>query len=162
LILGEKIHTTLSLQAGKTWGDVVPGHNTYRIGGNVIEGYFTQRPTRLFPIRGFDSNLLEDGTAATSSLEIFWPLANLQKGHKTLPLFLHRLLLGTFVDTGFVGERPASEDLLVGAGIELVTSMEIAWGYLSAFRLGVAWPVQQPDYLDQTGPIFLIQLGRPL
>ncbi len=147
---------------GIPWGDLVPGHNTYRIGGNVIEGYFTQRPTRLFPLRGFDSNLLEDGTAATGSLEIFWPLANLQKGYKTFPLFLHRLQLGTFIDAGFVGDQPSQEDLLCGAGLELVTSFEIAWGYLSAFRIGVAWPVKQPDLLDQEGPVFLIQLGRPL
>jgi len=161
-LFGERIHTALDLQAGKTWGDLVPGHNTYRIGGNVIEGYFTQRPTRLFPLRGFDSNLLEAGTAATGSLEVFWPLANLQKGYKTFPLFLHRLQLGTFIDTGFVGDRPSREDWLCGAGFELVTSMEIAWGYLSAFRIGVAWPLKQPGFLDQEGPVFLIQLGRPL
>ena len=162
LLFGKRIHTAVAFQGGQTWGDLQPGHNTYRIGGNVEEGYFTQRPTRLFPLRGFDSNILEDGTAATGSLEIFWPVANLQRGHKTFPLFLHRLRLGTFVDTGFVGERPHAEDMLWGAGFELVTSMEIAWGYLSAFRMGVAWPIKQPDYLDQEGPVFLIQLGKPL
>jgi hypothetical protein len=40
--------------------------------------------------------------------------------------------------------------------------MEIAWGYLSAFRFGIAWPIKQPGFVDQRGPVFLIQLGRPL
>nr|MBC8361145.1 hypothetical protein [Candidatus Desulfatibia profunda] len=162
LRFGEKIHTSFHLQAGKTWGDLILGHSTYRIGGNVTEGYFTQRPTRLFPLRGFDSNIIEAGQAVTSGLEILWPLANLQAGYKTLPLYLHRLHLGTFVDAGAAGDRLSSDDILVGAGFELVTSLEIAWGNLSLFRMGVAWPLVQPGGMDQTGPLFLIQLGRPL
>ncbi|MFC1859574.1 hypothetical protein ACFL9U_16325, partial [Thermodesulfobacteriota bacterium] len=159
---GRRIHTSIHLQAGKTWGNLTTGHNTYRIGGNVIEGYFTKRPTRLFPLRGFESNILEAGQAVTSGIEVFWPLANIQKGYKTLPLFLHRLRLGTFVDAGMSADDLAAENLLMGAGFELITSMEIAWGNLSSFRMGVAWPIRQPDYLNEEGPVFLIQLGRPL
>jgi len=59
LWFGEKIYTSFHLMGGKTWGDINPGHNTFRIGGNLTEGYFTQRPTRLFPLRGFEDNVLE-------------------------------------------------------------------------------------------------------
>jgi len=162
LWFGEQIYTSLHLEAGKTWGDLTPGHTTYRIGGNVTEGYFTQRPTRLFPLRGFDSNILEAGQAITSGIEVLWPLVNLQAGYKTLPLYFHRIYLGTFVDTGIASDRPSSNDILVGAGFELITSLEIAWGNLSSFRIGFAWPLRQPDGLNETGPIFIIQLGRPL
>lgn len=162
LWFGEKIYTSLYLSAGKTWGDLVPGHNTYRIGGNVSEGYFTQRPSRLFPLRGFGSNILEAGQAVTSGIEVLWPLFNLQAGYKTLPLYFHRIYLGTFVDTGFASDRPSRDDILVGAGFELITSLEIAWGNLSSFRIGFAWPLQQPGGLNESGPVFLIQLGRPL
>lgn len=162
LWFGEHIYTSLHLEAGKTWGDLIPGHTTYRIGGNVTEGYFTQRLTRLFPLRGFDSNILEAGQAITSGIEVLWPLVNLQAGYKTLPLYFHRIYLGTFVDTGIASDRPSSNDILVGAGFELITSLEIAWGNLSSFRIGFAWPLKQPDGLDETGPIFIIQLGRPL
>jgi hypothetical protein len=162
LWFGEKIYTSLYLEAGKTWGDLLPGHNTYRIGGNVAEGYFTQRPTRLFPLRGFDSNIIESGQAVTSGVEVLWPLLNLQAGYKTLPLYFHRIYLGTFVDTGMASDRPSSDDILVGAGFELVTSLEIAWGNLSSFRIGFAWPLRQPVGLEESGPIFLIQLGHPL
>ena len=161
-LFGEQIYTSLHLQAGKTWGDMVPGHTTYRIGGNVVEGYFTRRPTRLFPLRGFDSSVLEAGQAVTTGVEVFWPLLNLQKGYKTFPLFLHRLRLGTFIDAGAASDPLTWDDMLIGAGLELITSMEIAWGNLSAFRMGIAWPIRQPDILDEKGPIFLIQLGRPL
>ncbi len=161
-LFGGHVYTSLHLQAGKTWGDLIPGHTTYRIGGNVVEGYFTQRPTRLFPLRGFDSNVLEAGQAVTSGIEVFWPLVNLQKGYKTFPLFLHRLRLGTFIDAGAASDQLTWDDTLIGAGLELVTSMEIAWGNLSAFSVGIAWPVRQPDILDEQGPIFLIQFGRPL
>ena len=162
LWFGEKIYTSLYLTAGKTWGDLTPGHNTYRIGGNVAEGYFTQRPTRLFPLRGFDSNIIEAGQAVTSGVEVLWPLVNLQAGYKTLPIYFHRMYLGTFVDTGIASDRPSRDDILVGAGFELITSLEIAWGNLSSFRIGLAWPLQQPGGLNESGPIFLIQLGRPL
>jgi hypothetical protein len=162
LLFGESVYTMLHLQAGHTWGDLSTGHNTYRIGGDVVEGYFTQRPSRLFPLRGFDPNILDAGQAVTSGLEIFWPLAKLQAGYETLPLFLHRMMIGTFLDAGLAADPFTSEDILVAGGFELVTTMEIAWGHFSSFRVGVAWPLRQPDSLNQEGPLFLIQLGKPL
>lgn len=162
ILFGDQTLTSIHMMAGQTWGDPLNGHNTFRIGGNVIEGYFTRRPSRLFPIRGFDSNILEGSKAASGGLEVFWPMANLQAGYQTLPLFLHRLSLGTFVDAGFAGEDISDDDLLVGGGFELITSMEIAWGNLSSLRIGISWPFMQPDYLNQKGPLFIIQIGRPL
>lgn len=162
LWFGEKIYTTFHLLAGKTWGDINPGHNTFRIGGNLTEGYFTQRPTRLFPLRGFEDNILEAGETYTTGVEVYWPLLNLQQGYKTLPLFLHRLRLGTFVDVGAADDSISVDDTLIGAGFELVTSLQIGWGRLSSFRVGLGWPVVQPEYLDESGPVFLIQLGNPL
>ncbi|WP_419661612.1 uncharacterized protein Dvar_20470 [Desulfosarcina variabilis str. Montpellier] len=162
LLFGESIYSMLHLQAGHTWGDLSPGHNTYRVGGDVVEGYFTQRPSRLFPLRGFDASILDAGQAVTSGFEVFWPLATLQAGYETLPLFLHRMMIGTFVDVGVAADPFTREDILVGGGFELVTTMEIAWGHFSSFRVGIAWPLRQPDSIDQEGPIFLIQLGRPL
>ena len=163
LLFGDQILTILNVMGGRSWGgEPSIGHTTFRVGGNIGEGYFTGRATRLFPIRGFDSNLLEASKAAAGSIEIFWPLANLQYGYATVPLYLHRLRLGTFVDAGFAAEDPSSDDLLVGAGFELVTSLEFAWGNLSAFRIGVAWPIEQPGFLDQDGPQFVFQLGKPL
>jgi hypothetical protein len=95
-------------------------------------------------------------------MEVYWPLLNLQQGYKTLPLFFHRLRLGTFVDVGAASDTISVDDTLIGAGFELVTSMQIGWGRLSSFRVGLGWPVLQPDYLDESGPVFLIQLGKPL
>jgi hypothetical protein len=159
---GQEITTVLRLAAGKTWGDLVPGHNSFRIGGYAGEGFFTQRPARLFPLRGFKSNVLDASQAVVGGVEVLWPLARLQTGYHTLPLFLHNISLGTFVDAGLAADRPSSDDLLAGAGFELVTGMELAWGFRSEFRLGWAWPLLQADGLDEAGPIFLIQIGRPL
>ena len=162
LLFGERIYTSIHLLGGNTWGDIRSGHNTFRIGGNLTEGYFTQRPTRLFPLRGFEDNLLEAKQAFASGIEVYWPLLNLQQGYKTLPLFLHRLRLGTFVDVGAAADTISVDDTLIGAGFELVTSLQFGWGRLSSFRVGLGWPVVQPDYLDESGPVFLIQLGKPL
>jgi hypothetical protein len=159
---GEKINTIIRVQAGKTWGDLAPGHNSFRIGGSVGEGAFTRRSSRLFPVRGFDANSLDAEQAAAIGIEVFWPLARLQRGYHTLPLFLHNISLGTFVDSGLAAEHPEADDILAGAGIELITGMELAWGFMSNFRLGLAWPLRGPDSLDQEGPVFLIQIGRPL
>ena len=163
LLYGEKTMTSAHLLVGKAWGDAPDqGHTTFRVGGNVSEGYFTRLPPKLFPIRGFSSNLIEAPKAAAGGIEVFWPLANLQMGYGTLPLFLHRLRLGTFVDAGIAGERFNSDDWLVGAGFELVMSAEIAWGSFSALRIGVAWPLVYPEYVKDNGAKFVIQLGRPL
>lgn len=159
---GERITTITRLRAGKAWGDPRPGHNTFRIGGNTSEGFFTQRPTRLFPLRGFQTNLLEAEMAAAGTLEIVWPLMELQSGYKSLPLFLRNLRLGTFVDAGFAADNFSGDELLIGAGFQLITGMEIAWGFMADFSVGLAWPVKQPDDMHYTGPQFLIQIGRPL
>ena len=161
-LFGDQVITSLQLMGGKAWGQPTTGHTTFRIGGDLTEGYFTRRPTRLFPVRGFDSSVIEAPTAAAASAEVFWPLANLQSGYKSLPLFLHRLRLGTFVDAGYASVTGRSDDFLVGAGFELLTSLELGWGSLSTFRIGVAWPVVQPDDLAQQGPTIVFQLGRPL
>lgn len=161
-IAGSEIYAVIDGEAGRTWGGYTPGHGSFRVGGDVGEGYFTARPSRLFPVRGFAPNLLEADKAVTTGFEVFWPLANIQQGHGTLPLFLHRLWLGTFVDTGLCADSMSLDDTLVGAGLEMVTSFEVAWGNLSSFRMGVAWPVRQPGYLDEEGPLLVLQVGRPL
>jgi hypothetical protein len=159
---GDQIRSTLQLVAGTSWGEETLGHTTFRIGGDLTEGYFTRRAPRLFPVRGFDSNVIEAPTVATASGEIYWPLANLQTGYGSLPLFLHRLRLGTFVDAGYASIDSRSDDFLVGAGFELLTSLEVGWGGRSTFRIGLSWPVVQPDDLDQEGPVVVFQLGLPL
>lgn len=161
-ILGTDIYAVIHGEAGKTWDGYTPGHGTYRVGGDVGEGYFTSRPSRLFPIRGYAPNILEAGKAATSGLEVFWPFVNIQKGYKTMPIFFHRLWLGTFIDAGASSDSMSLDDTLVGAGFELVTSLEVAWGNLSHFRVGISWPVAQPEYLSEKGPLLILQIGRPL
>jgi hypothetical protein len=159
---GERITTMIRLQAGKTWGNLQPGHNGFRVGGSQGEGYFTQRTSRLFALRGFDANILEASQAATASVETFWPLAKLQAGYGAWPVFLHNLHLGTFADSGIAADHPDSDGLLISAGFELITGMELAWGFMADLRLGWAWPLSYPDDLVQDGPVFLIQIGRPL
>jgi hypothetical protein len=161
-ITGSDIYAVVNAEAGRTWGGYEPGHGSFRVGGNVGEGYFTSRPSRLFRVRGFSPNLLEAEKALTTGMEVFWPLANIQKGHGTLPLYLHRVRLGPFVDAGLCADSMDIGDTVAGAGVELVTSFEVAWGNLSSFRLGVAWPVRQSDPLDEDGPVVLLQIGTPL
>jgi len=163
MLYGERTLTSLHLLYGQSWGDILEwGHTTFRVGGNVSEGYFTRLPPKLFPVRGFDSNIMEAPKAAAGGIEVFWPLANLQMGYATVPLYFHRVRLGTFVDAGIAGERYNADDWLVGAGFEFLISAEIAWGSFSSFRFGVAWPLLYPDYVQDDGVKFVLQLGRPL
>jgi len=159
---GQKINTIMRIQGGKTWGDPNPGHNTFRIGGNTGEGSFTQRSSRLFPLRGFDGGIIEDEQALSTSLTVLWPMARLQTGYKTLPLFLHNITLGTFVDAGFAGDHFSLDDILVSAGVELITGIQMAWDSKSHFSIGLAWPLKKPDDIEQSGPIVLVLIGRPL
>ena len=161
-VSGRKLNAIVHIRGGKTWGDLNPGHNSFRIGGISGEGFFTQRAARLFPLRGFDSDILDASQAASVSLDMVIPLLRLQAGYKTLPVFLHNIHLGSFVDAGFAAEHYRSEEVLVSAGFELVTGMELAWDIMSRFSVGLAWPLKQPDDLNQSGPVLLIQIGRPL
>ncbi len=161
-ISDRKINTIVRLRGGKTWGELNPGHNSFRIGGIAGEGFFTKRTARLFPLRGFDSDILDASQAVSTSLDMVVPIIKLQTGYKTLPLFLHNIHLGSFVDAGFATEHLDSDEILVSAGFELVTGMELAWDIMSRFSVGLAWPLKQPADLNQSGPVLLIQLGRPL
>ncbi|MCK5362056.1 MAG: hypothetical protein KAR22_03760, partial [Gammaproteobacteria bacterium] len=73
-----------------------------------------------------------------------------------------RLRLGTFVDAGYAKVPSRSADLLVGGGFELLTSLNVGWGSMSTFRIGVSWPLVQPDGLNQEGPVLVFQLGQSL
>jgi hypothetical protein len=159
---GRRPKTIVQIRAGKTWGGLNPGHNSFRIGGNTGEGFFTQRATRLFPLRGFDSNALDASQAASASLDLVMPVLKLQTGYKTLPFFLHDINLGGFLDTGFAADHFDADEILISSGIELITGMELAWDIMSKFSIRLAWPLKQPSDLDQSGPVILIQLGRPL
>ncbi len=159
---GKRLVTTFKLRGGKSWGEPIVGRDTFRLGGDVIEGGFTRRPTRLFPVRGFDSSVIEGSSAIAASTEVAWPLANLQFGYQALPLFLHRMQLGAFLDAGLANKEGESDDALVGGGFELVTSLEAGWGGVSTFHIGVAWPLEHPSNVDQGGPVIVFQLGLPL
>ena len=154
--------TVLRLQVGKTWGDYVPGHNSFRIGGNVSEGIFTRRSTRLFPVRGFVPDVLDAEQAMAGGLELHWPFANLQAGYKTLPVFIRHIVLVTFLDTGLASKEVLAEEMLLSAGFEFITDLELAWVFSTDIRVGLAWPLAQPADLNQSGPTFLIQIGYPL
>ena len=156
------IATLLRVQAGKTWGDLLRGHNSFRIGGASGEGLFTQRTPRLFPVRGFKHNILDADQALAGAFELQVPLANLQAGYKTLPLFFQDIALVTFVDAGMAAEVFSADELLLSAGLELITGLELAWIFNLEFRMGLAWPLIQPEDLNQEGPIFLFQVGVPL
>ncbi len=159
---GEKINTIIRFQGGKTWGGLDPGRNTFRLGGNSGEGHFTQRASRLFALRGFDSNIVEAEQAIAANLDILWPFAKLQSGYKTLPLFLHNITLGTFIDAGFAAERFHEDELFISAGIEIITGMQVAWDRKSRFSIGLAWPLKKPSDIVQEGPTLLVLIGRPL
>jgi hypothetical protein len=161
-VCGRDIVFQSTVQGGKSWGETSPGHGTFRVGGDVGEGYFTRRASRLFPLRGFSPNILEASQAFILSSELSFPLANLQMGHNTLPVFFHRLSLGTFVDAGACSEKITRDELMAGVGFELLTSMEVAWSHFSLFKIGAAWPAVQPEGLHERGPVLVFQIGRPL
>jgi hypothetical protein len=159
---GEKVNTIIRFRGGKSWGDLNPGRNTFRLGGNSGEGHFTQRSSRLFALRGFDTNIIEAGQAASASLDILRPFAKLQSGYKTLPLFLHNITIGTFIDAGFAANHFTWNEILLSAGIEIITGMQLAWESKSNLSIGLAWPLKKPSDIEQDGPTILILIGQPL
>ena len=66
------------------------------------------------------------------------------------------------MDAGFADEDLSGDNMLVGAGFGLVTCVQLARETFTALRIGVPCPVVRPEPLNQSGPVFLFRLGRPL
>ncbi|MCG3172026.1 MAG: Protein TolB [Myxococcota bacterium] len=133
----------------------------FRAGGAVGESLISAATENFFPIRGFPTSFLTGRGAAMASLEYRLPLLYVDHGLFTLPFFIQNLSLAVFADggTAYAGEdRPESirDNLSLGTGLELRSSMSLTFGPPLVIRGGVAAGLTQQGVRSFPGMLYFL------
>lgn len=140
-------HHVLGLRAvaGWTWGDLEQ-FGVFSLGGPFGEGTFATYSTRVFPLRGLSGITFGGDQAVLFSAEYRLPLLeNINRGVGTWPIFMDKLYVNFFVDSGDIRFRtsifhPTTSDLfdrfLVSTGTEFNGRFVLGYGLPINGRLG--------------------------
>lgn len=110
------------LGGGASKGDQIP-QQAFHLGG-------TSSDNLDYPVRGYKAGYRRGDYVAVSTLELRFPLLNIQRGPGTLPLFARQLHMALFVDGAAVWDKGQSlrRDMVdLGAGVELKLDMAIGY-----------------------------------
>jgi hypothetical protein len=119
------------------------GRRLYGIGGippqDLVTALVDALPAGTVHVRGYPVNAHVGDRFWLTSVEYRFPLANLNTGYGTFPLFLQRLHGAAFVDLGDAYDGPwRVRGTLAGAGMELRLSAVFGYFEGASFRLGAA------------------------
>jgi Tol biopolymer transport system component len=132
----------LGLRGGITTGDA-RRKSAFVIGGlplrdPIQDAYFGYRFGGLY-LRGYPLAAFSGSAFFIGSAEYRFPVANIEGGIFSLPIFFKRLHASLFVDTGGTSDGELTADLFnVGLGGELRLDMLIAYHLAMTLRLGYA------------------------
>ncbi|MBO9541668.1 PD40 domain-containing protein [bacterium] len=136
------------LNVGKRDGD-------YYLGGTGSTNLLTTVDRRHIggvqsaPLRGYSVGTLSGNRMAMGSLEYRFPIAEIQRGLGTIPVYVTRVAGATFADAGWVGTDRLSPDMHLGVGAETRIGMSII-SVATELRLGVARGTHPTDGTTQT------------
>jgi hypothetical protein len=144
LLMPWLLHHTLALHTGAgAGGGSRAGLGAFSVGGFVdtaivdtVQNFLIQPGWVV--LRGYPV-LYESGAYfGLLNAEYRFPIANIDRGPSTLPIFLHRVTGSAFVDYGSAFNDPASAKFKTGVGAELW--FDLTFGYLLnfTFRAGYA------------------------
>jgi hypothetical protein len=136
-------HHALALHAsGGMSGGNRGGRGLFYIGGfidlpvvNVIQNYLIQGGIAL---RGYPVVAEAGAYYALLDAEYRFPIANIDRGPSTLPLFLNRISGAAFVDYGSAFDNAATAAFKTGVGGELWFDMTLGYVLGFTFRAGYA------------------------
>jgi len=149
----------LRVNGGAGFGDVW-GQRSFRIGtfqsGDLLDGGTFGD---LLSLRGYSIAARGD-LAATGSLEWNFPLARVNRGLWTWPLFLQTINAGPFYDVGFAvnrDERLTEDELYPSAGVDFSLDTVLSYYYSVRFNAGFGYGFRDRD--DSGGLHWRITLG---
>jgi hypothetical protein len=136
-------HHTLALHAsGGMSGGNRGGRGLFYVGGfidlpvvNVVQNYLIQGGLAL---RGYPVVAESGAYYALLDAEYRFPIANVDRGPSTLPLFLNRISGAAFVDCGSAFDNAATAEFKTGVGGELWFDMTLGYVLGFTFRAGHA------------------------
>lgn len=89
------------------------------------------------PLRGYSVGTLSGNRMAMGSLEYRFPIAEIQRGVGTVPVYVTRVAGAAFADAGWTGTNRLSDDMHLGLGAETRIGLSLV-SVATELRLGVA------------------------
>jgi hypothetical protein len=136
-------HHSLALHGGAgTSGGVFPGRGAFYVGSFVdLPIVDTVRNVLIqggITLRGYPPVIVAGRSYALGNVEYRFPIANIDHGPSTLPIFINRITGNVFLDYGSAFDLLDTAEFKTGTGAELWFDSTL--GYIAAFtfRLGYA------------------------
>ena len=148
------------LAAGSSAGDRAI-RRRFRLGGadgNPVAGAFGSDAISL--LRGFQDEIFVGDRVALANLEARMPLASVQRGWGTWPLFLRTVHAAGFADIGHAWSgAPRWGDRKLGYGLEVSADVVAGYGLPLTATAGVAWGHDGAGLVTGAREIY-VRLGR--
>ncbi len=136
-------HHSVALHAGAgTSGGVFPGRGAFFVGSFVdlpivdtVRNVLIQGGVTL---RGYPSVIVAGRSYALGNVEYRFPIANIDHGPSTLPIFLNRITGAVFLDYGSAFDLLDTAEFKTGTGAELWFDSTLGYIASFTFRLGYA------------------------
>jgi hypothetical protein len=91
-------------------------------------------------LRGFEANAFAGSRVALMNIEYRWPLARLERGYKTWPVFIHTAHAAAFADAGHAWSNEFHlADVKTSLGGELSADVVLGYSLRLTFTAGAAW-----------------------
>jgi len=141
----------LRAMAGGTVGTDIP-QRTFRMGGAYGDNSYVSLPDRYYGLRGYRTSGMRGNHIWLASAEYRLPLAHIERGLWTAPIWLRSIALTVFAEAGQTfdtedyaefggneeGFRTFWENTRPSVGVELVGDVIIGWGAYFQGRVGYA------------------------
>jgi hypothetical protein len=123
----------IRVAAARTSGDRHLGR-TFLLGGDAAGGLMDFDADALGLLRGFEPHSFAGTRVAVVNADYRWPIARIERGHGTWPIFLHTIHAALFVDAGHAWTRTvAARDWKSSGGAEI--ALDLIAGYAGRFSL---------------------------
>lgn len=111
-------------------------------------------------LRGFPADRLAGPNVAALNADYRWPLARVERGTGTWPVFLHTLHAAVFSDVGHAWtDTFRARDLRTSLGVELTANLVAGYALPVSVTTGVAWR-RDPARMVPAGTAAYLRLGR--
>jgi hypothetical protein len=135
----------LRVAGGASFGDRLK-YGSFRLGGNYGESGYYALPDEYISLRGWQVASNSGDWYGLASAEYRFPIARIDSGYSTLPLFIKNLHGAIFVDAGTAfDDLEVTPTPLIGVGTELRLTGIVGWGLGLQARIGYAFALSNQD-----------------
>jgi hypothetical protein len=159
---GGRPHAVIALRAagGAASGDRYVSRQ-FSLGGNQAGSSLDFGRHAIGMLRGLADDVASGSRAAVVNLDYRFPLALLERGSGTRPIFFNTLHAAVFVDAGTAWEsKPAWRNVRTSVGAEFALDLTLGYSYAVTLASGAAWTRDPGGAGAQNGLAVFVRLGR--